>query len=196
MMTAAKRIGLFGGSFDPVHNGHVMLADAALDELSLDTLYLIPAAQSPFKPDDKPVGNGARVELLRLAFAGRENCEVDEQELQRGDVSYTIDTVRDYAARHPEAELACLIGADHVPMLPQWRDVDRLAGLTAFAAVPRPGKATVDFPTPFCGKRLSGVPVDVSASDIRARVREGQPFEYLVPPAVVEAIRELKLYVE
>ncbi len=196
MIKAAKRIGLFGGSFDPVHNGHVMLADAALDELSLEMLYLIPAAQSPFKPDDKPADNASRVQLLRLAFAGRENCEVDEQELQRGDVSYTIDTVRDYAARHPDAELTCLIGADHVPMLPQWRDVDRLADLIAFAAVSRPGEATVDFPTPFRGKRLSGVPVNVSASDIRARVREGQPFEHLVPQTVAEAIRELKLYVD
>ena len=196
MIKAAKRIGLFGGSFDPVHNGHVMLADAALDELSLEMLYLIPAAQSPFKPDDKPADNASRVQLLRLAFAGRENCEVDEQELQRGDVSYTIDTVRDYAARHPDAELTCLIGADHVPMLSQWRDVDGLAGLTTFAAVPRPGGATVDFPVPLRGQWLRGAPVDVSASDIRAHVRKGQPFEHLVPPAVAEAIRELTLYAD
>ena len=99
MMREPKRIGLFGGSFDPVHNGHVMLADAALDELSLDTLYLIPAAQSPFKPDNRPVGGEARVKLLRLAFDGRENCEVDDQELDRGTASYTMDTVREYAAR-------------------------------------------------------------------------------------------------
>ena len=196
MIKVAKRIGLFGGSFDPVHNGHVMLADTALDELLLDLLYLIPAAQSPFKPDDKPADNASRVELLRLAFAGSENCEVDEQELQRGGTSYTIDTVRDYAARQPAAELTCLIGADHVPMLPQWRDVDRLASCTAFAAVPRPGEATVDFPAPFRGQWLRGAPVDVSASDIRARVREGRPFEHLVPPAVAEAIRELTLYAE
>ena len=191
-----KRIGIFGGSFDPVHNGHVMLADAALDELSLHVLHLIPAAQSPFKPDDKPVGGGARVKLLRLAFAERENCEVDEQELHRGDASYTIDTVRDYSVRHPDAELTCLIGADHVPLLPQWREADELADLVVFAAVPRPGGVRVDFPAPFRGRWLRGVPVDVSASDIRARVREGQPFEHLVPPTVAEAIRNLKLYAD
>lgn len=196
MIKVAKRIGLFGGSFDPVHNGHVMLADTALDELLLDVLYLIPAAQSPFKPDDKPAGNGARVELLRLAFAGREDCEVDEQELQRGGTSYTIDTVRDYSTRYSGAELTCLIGADHVPMLPQWRDFYELSGLTAFAAVARPGGATVDFPAPFRGHWLRGAPVDVSASDIRARVCEDQPFEHLVPPAVAEAIREMKLYAD
>ena len=196
MMRVQTRIGLFGGSFDPVHNGHVMLADAALAELALDVLYLIPAAQSPFKPDDKPADNASRVQLLRLAFAGRENCEVDEQELQRGGTSYTIDTVCDYVTRQPEAELTCLIGADHVPLLPQWRKADDLAGLAAFAAVPRPGGVRVDFPTPFRGRWLRGVPVDVSASDIRARVREGQPFEHLVPPPVTEAIRELKLYAD
>jgi nicotinate-nucleotide adenylyltransferase len=191
-----KRIGIFGGSFDPVHNGHVMLANAALDELSLDVLYLIPTAQSPFKPDDKPVGGGARVKLLLLAFAGRENCEVNEQELQRGGISYTIDTVRDYTVRHPDAELTCLIGADHVPLLPQWREADELADRAAFAAVPRPGGVTVDFPAPFRGRWLRGVPVNVSASDIRARVRGGQPFGQLVPPTVAEAIRDLKLYAD
>ena len=196
MMREPKRIGLFGGSFDPVHNGHVMLADAALDELSLDMLHLIPAAQSPFKPEDKPVGNSARVELLRLAFAGRENCKVDEQELQRGGTSYTIDTVRDYAGRYPDAKLTCLIGADHVPLLPQWREADELAGLAAFAAVPRPGGARIDFPAPFRGQWLRGTPTGVSASDIRAHVRKNQPFEHLVPPAVAEAIRELKLYAD
>jgi nicotinate-nucleotide adenylyltransferase len=196
MMRVQTRIGLFGGSFDPAHNGHVMLADAALAELALDVLYLIPAAQSPFKPDDKPVGGGARVKLLRLAFAGRENCKVDERELQRGGISYTIETVRDYAVRHPDAELTCLIGADHVPLLPQWREADELASLAAFAAVPRPGGVRADFPAPFRGRWLRGVPVDVSASDIRARAREGQPFEHLVPPTVAEAIRNLKLYAD
>ena len=195
-MTSPIRIGLFGGSFDPVHNGHVMLADTALKELSLDRLFLIPAAQSPFKPDDKPAGNGVRVELLKLAFAERGDCEVDEQELQRGGTSYTIDTVRDYAARHPGAELTCLIGADHVPMLPQWRDVDGLAGLTAIAAVPRPGETPADFPAPFRGTWLLGHPMEISASDIRARAREGRDFENLVPSAVAEAIHKMNLYVD
>lgn len=194
MMREPKRIGLFGGSFDPVHNGHVMLADAALDELSLDTLYLIPAAQSPFKPDNRPVGGEARVKLLRLAFDGRENCEVDEQELCRGNASYTIDTVRDYAARYPDAEMTCLIGADHVPLLPQWREADELADLAAFAAVPRPGVVRIAFPIPFLGRWLRGTPVDVCASDIRTHVCKNQPIEHLVPSAVAEAIRELKLY--
>jgi nicotinate-nucleotide adenylyltransferase len=188
------QIGIFGGTFDPVHNGHLMLAQAALTELSLDHLYLIPAAQSPFKPDDKPAGNGARIELLGLAFGGRDDCEIDQQELQRGGTSYTIDTIRDYTERHPNASLTCLIGADHVPTLPQWREANTLAALANFAAVPRPGKTPTNFPAPFRGQWLRGAPIDVAASNIRARVREGRDFKHLVPAPVAGAICELKLY--
>lgn len=190
------RIGIFGGTFDPVHNGHVMIAEAALSELSLDQFFLIPAAQSPFKPNDPPAGNGARVELLRRVFGRREDCVVDEQELRRGGKSHTIETVRDYAARHPGAELICLIGADHVPTLPQWREAQALAELAEFAAVPRPGKAASDFPSPFQGRWLRGMPMAVAASDIRARVRMGKEFKHLVPSAVAGAIAELKLYAD
>ena len=189
-------LGIFGGTFDPVHNGHLMLADAALSELQLDRLYLVPAAQSPFKPEDTPTGNGARLELLQLAFADHDRCEIDPQELQRGGTSYTIDTLREYTARHHNATLTCLIGADHVPTLPQWRDAEELAELAEFAAVPRPGEAPINFPPPFRGHWLSGEPVAVAASDIRARVREGQEIQHLVPPAVAGAIANLNLYGE
>ena len=189
-------IGIFGGTFDPVHNGHLMLADAALAELQLDRLSLVPAAHSPFKPGAPPAANGARMDLLQLAFVGCERCEIDPQEIRRGGTSYTVDTVRDYAARHPRAGLTCLIGADHVPTLPQWREAEALAGLAEFAAVPRPGEAPVQFPPPFRGRWLRGAPVAVAASDIRARVREGREIQHLVPPAVAGVIAKLNLYGE
>ena len=116
-----QRIGLFGGSFDPVHLGHLLVAQAAREELDLARLFLIPAAQSPFKPDRQPTPAPERLRLLRLALAGKSWCEIDEQEIRRGGVSYTIDTVRDYAGRFPEAEIFYLIGADHLPQLPKWR---------------------------------------------------------------------------
>ena len=96
-----QRIGLFGGSFDPVHLGHLLVAQAAREELDLARLFFIPAAQSPFKPDSQPTPAPERLRLLRLALAGKTWCEIDEQEIQRGGVSYTIDTVRDYAGRFP-----------------------------------------------------------------------------------------------
>ena len=106
------KIGLFGGSFDPVHLGHLLAARAAREEAGLDRLFFIPAAQSPFKPDAQPAPASERLRLLRLALAGDTTAEVDDQEIRRGGPSYTIDTVRNYAANYPGAELFYLIGAD------------------------------------------------------------------------------------
>src|SRR4051794_7686772 len=110
-----KRIGLFGGSFDPVHIGHLLVAQAACEELALERLFFVPAAQSPFKPENEPAPAASRLRILRLALAGHSNYEIDEQEVRRGGISFTVDTVRDYTARFPSAELFYLIGADHVP---------------------------------------------------------------------------------
>src|SRR6516162_8874302 len=107
------KLGLFGGSFDPVHLGHLLVAQAAIEELGLDRLFFIPAAQSPFKANAQMASAAERVRMLRLALAGRTDCEVDEGEVRRGGVSYTIDSVRDYAGRHAGAALFYLIGADN-----------------------------------------------------------------------------------
>jgi nicotinate-nucleotide adenylyltransferase len=189
-----KSIGLFGGSFDPVHMGHLLVAQAAREELDLDRLFFIPAAQSPFKPELRPSPARARVQLLRLSLAGQSWCEVDEQEIQRGGVSYTIDTVRDYARRFPGAPLFYLIGADHLPQLPKWRATEELAQLAEFVVIPRPGQAEAQFPAPFRGRQLAGFPLGVSSSQIRARVKAGLPIEHLVPCRVAEAIRNYGLY--
>ena len=188
------KLGLFGGSFDPVHLGHLLVAQAAIEELGLDRLFFIPAAQSPFKPENQPAPASARLQLLRLALAGRTNCEIDDQEIRRGGVSYTIETVRDYAKRFPQAELFYLIGADNADKLNEWREANQLARLTQFVVTPRPGEATVNFPTLFRRRTLKGFPLAVSSSQIRARVKAGLSLEPLVPPAVAEAIRTAKLY--
>lgn len=189
-----QRIGLFGGSFDPVHLGHLLVAQAAVEELELSRLYLIPAAQSPFKPDNHPAPGAERLRLLRLALAGRTNCEVDDQEIRRGGISYTVDTLRDYARRFPEVELFYLIGADNVPSLPKWRDAAELARLAEFVAIPRPGEPSVSFPPPFRGRMLKGFPFGVSSSQIRERVKAGLPIDHLLPAPVAEAIRNNRLY--
>ena len=188
------RIGLFGGSFDPVHLGHLLVAQAAREELGLTRLFFIPAAQSPFKPERKPTAATERVRLLRLALVGQAWCEIDEQEVRRGGVSFTIDTVRDYTARFPDAELFYLIGADHVPQLPKWRQAQELAEQVQFAVIPRPGQPEPLFPAPFRGQTLTGFPLGVSSSQIRARVKAGLPIDHLVPPQVAEAIRNNRLY--
>jgi len=207
--STVQRIGLFGGSFDPVHLGHLLVAQAAMEELELARLFFIPTAQSPFKPDSKPAPANERLRLLRLALAGKTNCEIDEQEIRRGGVSYTIDTLRDYARRFPQTQLFYLIGADNVTSLPQWREANELARLAEFVAIPRPvwssgfsrsgpsreeRDGTPNFPPPFRGRMLTGFPFGVSSSQIRARVKAGLPIDALVPPAVAEAVRNNRLY--
>ncbi len=189
------KIGIYGGSFDPVHLGHLLVAQAAIEELELDRLFFIPAAQSPFKPENKPAPDAARLQLLRLALAGKTNCEIDAQEIQRGGISYTVNTLRDYAQRFPGAELFYLIGADNVPKLNEWRDPAELARRAEFIVVPRPGEEPVNFPVPFRGRMLRGFPFGVSSSVIRTRVAAGLAIEDLVPTAVAEAIRNARLYV-
>jgi nicotinate-nucleotide adenylyltransferase len=189
-----QRIGLFGGSFDPIHLGHLLVAQAAKEELKLDRLFFILAAQSPFKPGQEPTAAHHRLSMLRLALAGWDWCEVDDQEVRRGGVSYSIDTVRDYAARLPGVELYYLVGADHASQLQKWRAAEELAKLAQFVVIPRPGQGPAPLPPAFRGRRLSGFPIAASSSQIRERVKAGLPLEPLVPAAVAELIRNNGLY--
>jgi nicotinate-nucleotide adenylyltransferase len=182
------KLGIFGGSFDPVHLGHLLVAQAAVEELGLDKLIFIPAAVSPFKPENKITDGKTRLRWLRLALAGKTNCEIDDQEIRRGGISYTIDTLRDYVKKFPGAQLFFLIGTDNAAKLNKWRDANELARLAEFVAVPRPGDATPIFPPPFRGRVLKGFPFGVSSSEIRARIQAGLPIEHLVPPFVAEAM--------
>lgn len=188
------KLGIYGGSFDPVHLGHLLVAQAAMEELELDRLFFVPAAQSPFKPEQNSVSAAVRLQLLRLALAGKTNCELDDQEIRRGGISYTIETLRDYAQRFPGAQLFYLIGADNVAKLNEWREAGELARRAEFIAVPRPGDAAPVFPPPFRGRALRGFPFAVSSSEIRARIKAGLPVENLVPSAVAETIWTARLY--
>jgi len=188
------KIGIYGGSFDPVHLGHLLVAQAAVEELGLDRIFFVPTAQSPFKPANQPVSAAVRLQLLRLALAGKANCEIDDQEIRRGGISYTVDTLRDYAKKYAGAELFYLIGADNTAKLNEWRAVAELARLAEFVAIPRPGGAEPVFPPPFRGRTLRGFPFAVSSSEIRARVKAGLTIEHLAPAAVADAIHAARIY--
>lgn len=188
------KIGLFGGSFDPVHCGHLLVAQAAREELALHRVFFILTAQSPFKPEAQPAPAAERLRLLRLALAGDAWAEVDDREIRRGGVSYSIDTVRQYRRDFPGAELFYLIGADLAGQLSLWRGASELAHLVEFAVIPRPGEIVPPLAAPFRGRALRGLPMGVSSSEIRARCRAGLSLTHLTPPAVAEAIKNNQLY--
>jgi len=190
----APALGLYGGSFDPVHLGHLLVAQAAREELELDRLIFIPAAQSPFKPSTPTLDASQRVRLLHLALAGETNMDIDTLEIDRGGISFTIDTLRHYAQKYPGSQLYYLIGADHAAFLPQWRQANELAQLAQFIVIPRPGGGSATLPPPFKGRTLTGFPFGVSSSQIRTRIREGKPITRLVPATVAEAIQNNHLY--
>lgn len=189
-----ERIGLYGGSFNPVHLGHLLVAQAAREEWSLDRLFFIPAALSPFKPGTEPAPPEERSRWLRLALAGETACEVDMQELNRGGISYSIDTVRSYRERYPGTSLFYLIGADHLPTLPKWRDAEKLARLVTFLVIPRPGTAPAQLPEPYRLATLQGFPLGLSSSQVRERIAAGRSIRHLVPPAVAEALSHSGVY--
>lgn len=152
------RIGLYGGSFNPVHYGHLNLARTAMAEFGLDRLIVIPANVSPFKTEGdrriEALDRAHEIEQLRAAFAAVDGAEVDERELRRGGVSYAIDTVREIAAENPGAELVFLIGEDSVEGLPRWKDIDALRRLCTFRSLPRTSESSTEIRSLF---RAGGV---------------------------------------
>ncbi|MCU0771188.1 MAG: nicotinate-nucleotide adenylyltransferase [Verrucomicrobia bacterium] len=189
-----KRIGIFGGSFDPVHAGHLLVAAAAREEAKLDRLIFMPARQSPFKSGQPLASDGLRLRMLRLALAGCEWASVSDLELRREGVSYTVDTLRILRRDLPDARWFFLIGEDHLARLPEWREADALGRLVEFLIIPRPGSPGDEPPAGFQWHWLTGWPLGVSSSQIRQRVREGRPVDHLVPPPVAEVIRYNRLY--
>ncbi len=131
---------------------------------------------------------------MRLALAGETGTEVDDLEIRRGGISYTVDTLRHYAEKFPGAELFYLIGADQTAQLPRWRQAGELARLAQFVVAPRPGEGPAGVPPPFRGRTLRGFALAVSSSEIRARVKAGLPVAWLMPAAVAEAIANNRLY--
>ena len=154
----AMRIGIYGGSFNPVHYGHVRVARAAVAECALDRLLVVPANVSPFKTGAADAAYAPpwdRLALVRAAFADVPQAVVDEREVRRGGVSYAIDTVREIAAENPGAELTFVIGEDSVEGLPRWKDIDQLRRLVAFKAFPRTRESSTEIRTLFSESRVA-----------------------------------------
>jgi nicotinate-nucleotide adenylyltransferase len=182
------KIALYGGTFDPIHHGHLILAREALEQLGLDRVVFVPAARSPFKPGIASTAAEVRLEMVRAAIKGEDAFSIDDSEISRGGTSYTIDTVLAVKELWPDAELWWLIGEDHIGELPKWHRAEELRALVRFAAFAR-GGASQSHGFPRIARR-----VDVSATEIRARVARGASIRYLLPEAVRVLIEQYRLY--
>jgi nicotinate-nucleotide adenylyltransferase len=188
-------IGLFGGSFDPIHHGHLIVAQAVVEALELEELRFVPARSQPFK---QHTGHGAspeqRAEMLRLAIAGAPRFAVETLELDRPGPSYTVDTLRALREREPGREWVLLVGADAARELDLWRQAEQIPRLARVAAFARPG---AEAPASAAVWKTLPVPaVDISATEIRRRVRAGRSVRYWVPDAVAEYIAAHRLYLD
>ncbi|CAN5577527.1 nicotinate-nucleotide adenylyltransferase [soil metagenome] len=188
-----RSIGVFGGTFDPPHLGHLIVAADVCVALELDRLLLIPAAVPPHKLAQVEATAEQRLEMVRAAVRGDARFEVDDLELRRPGPSFTVDTLHTLRTRFPESRLYFLIGADALREIHSWREPEEVARLAQLIVFARDGQQA---PT-MHGISAQPVPVtrvDISASEIRRRVRTGIPIRYLVPDAVREIIERENLY--
>ena len=186
------RIGVLGGSFNPPHNGHLIIASDAFESLGLDLLYIVPAAANPLKSHD-PEGAtpDQRLEMVRLTFGGDARFEVSAVEIERGGLSFTVDTLETLARQHPGAELVLLLGIDSLKTMDRWRQPDRIRELATLAALAR-GEAEGGLPD---GVRVVTTRrVDVSSTEIRGRLAEGRPVKGFVAESVERYISAAELY--
>lgn len=199
------RLGLFGGTFDPVHYGHLLLAESAREQCRLDRVLFLPAAVPPHKQNREPAPAPARVDMLELATGGHEAFGVCRYEVDRGGVNYTVDTLTHLRSEHPEADLFLLMGADMLLDLPHWRQSARVVEMATPVAVRRPGAGELDLE----GLRAVASPeriehvrqhvvemplVEFSSTEIRRRVGAGLSIRFQTPRAVEKYIEAQGLY--
>ncbi|RXH58364.1 nicotinate-nucleotide adenylyltransferase [Granulicella sibirica] len=190
------RVALFGGSFDPPHRGHVAIAKAAADAFRLDRVLFAPVGRQPLKRDALIASFEDRLAMVRLACEGDSRLVASDMDAPTGDgtPNYTVDTLVRLGARFPGAELFCVVGVDAFKDMPRWREPDRLRSLAEWIVVTRPGYS-VEIAEAGGGKHLlETVHEDVSATDVRERLREGLRCQDLVPVQVLRYIEEHGLY--
>jgi nicotinate-nucleotide adenylyltransferase len=185
-----SKIGIFGGTFDPIHHAHLLLARAALEALDLEKVIFVPAAASPHKLEQKLAAPETRLEMLRAAIENEPGFGFDPMELERSSPSYAVETIEALRQREPRAELFYFIGEDNVSRLTTWHRFAELSQMVQFVVLDRSGVKTEH---PYRAVRRH---LDISATDIRNRVARGRSIRYLVPPAVEKIIHDRQLYRE
>jgi nicotinate-nucleotide adenylyltransferase len=189
------RIGIFGGTFDPPHVGHLLAAADAADALSLDQVVWVPAAQQPLKVGGDATGGATggahRLAMVQLAVQADQRFRADGLEIERGGLSFTVDTLREYRTRHPGAALFLLLGYDAAVLLPKWREPHVVQSLAEIVVLTRGGE-TASLPDGM--QALPTRRVDISATEIRARLAAGRSIRGFVPDAVAAYIAAHDLY--
>lgn len=189
------RIALYGGAFDPVHRAHLEAARAARRQASLEKVIFIPAAHSPLKAHGPLAGDADRLKMLELATAGEADFIVDDSELRRGGMSYTVDTVRGFKKREPEAELFWIIGGDQLAQLDRWQAIDDLVRLVTFLVLARPGyKLSAPAVSGLAWTQIEAPLMQESSTLVRERLSLGKSLDGLLPRTVEAFIRKKGLY--
>jgi nicotinate-nucleotide adenylyltransferase len=182
------KIAIYGGTFDPIHHGHLILARQALEELQLDLILFVPAAESPFKANHRSAPAADRLAMVKLAIGNEPGFKADSREIDRGGTSFSIDTVLAIRKEHPEAELYFLLGEDNADLLPEWHRFKELEKLIRFVVLSRTEKR-LPKKYPIIRRQF-----EISATEIRNRVANDQPITYLVPEVVLRYIDDHNLY--
>jgi nicotinate-nucleotide adenylyltransferase len=197
------RVGIFGGSFDPIHIGHLVLAQVALEEARLDRVLFVPAAINPLKVGRDTTSGEHRYQMVRLAVEGHPQFAVSDWEVSRPGPSFTVETLEHLRAQMPQDELFFLIGADNLPILPRWKRIERIAELAVLLAFTRPGfdlkEATehVVQECPALAGRMRYIEMpalEISSTWIRERLMKKLPVTHLLPASVIRYSEENRLY--
>lgn len=203
-MDALMRLGIFGGSFDPIHLGHLILAEWCREQANLDQIWFVPCSVQPLKPNGPQASNRQRAEMIELALSGAEHFSVSKIEMDRGETSYTVETLAQIKDAHPDHELFLLMGSDSLASFPQWRQPEKILDLATPIVVARTG-TQIDlgvFETMVQSSRFEQIKslqfdfplVELSSTEIRSRVGLGKSIRYQTPRAVEVYIRTQKLY--
>ncbi|MCM3626569.1 nicotinate-nucleotide adenylyltransferase [Paenibacillus glycanilyticus] len=193
-----SRIGIMGGTFDPVHIGHLIAAEAARDGCGLDEVWFIPTYQPPLKDNQPGASSELRFQMVKEALGGNPAFKALDVELRRGGMSYSIDTVLELKRHYPDAAFSYIIGSDRINDLPKWHRIEELAELITFIGLEREGTALQLGELPeYIRQRITMAampPIGISSTDIRSRAQSGRTIAYLVPDTVHQFIKRRGLY--
>ncbi len=188
------RLGIFGGTFDPPHLGHLLVASDAVEALGLDRLLFVPAGRQPFKSGSIVASPGQRLRMVELMVGDDTRFAADRTELDRTGLSFTVDTLAELATRHPRSTRMLLVGEDLVEQMASWHDAARIPELAEIVVLTRGGEGAARPAGALPMRRVATRRIDISSTEIRARVRSGLPIHGFVTDAVAHFIRDAGLY--